>query len=240
MKARALFDAGKLDEAIASLNEEVRGNPADRQSRTFLFELLCFAGDYDRAEKQLDVLAKGSKEAEMGAWLYRGALEAERTRQEMFEDDDLPASGELPPPVPGTLNGEPFETLVDADPRIGARLEVFASGQYTWIPLRHVAAVRISEPERLRDLLWAPAVVRTAPSFRGVELGDVLLPATTPLAWRHDDPEIRLGRATDWTELADGEVAPVGHKLFLMEDEPVSLLEIRELEITHEDEAPEG
>lgn len=240
MKARALFDAGKLDEAIDELNDEVRGDPTNRRSRTFLFELLCFAGDYDRAEKQLDVLAQDSQDAERGAWLYRGALQAERTRQEMFEEDELPSSGEIPPTVSGTLNGEPFDELVDADPRIGARLEVYASGQYTWIPFRHVAAVRISEPERLRDLLWAPAVVQTASSFQGLELGDVLRPATTPLAWKHDDDEIRLGRATDWLELSGGVMAPVGHKLFMVDEEPISLLEIRELEFASPDEAPEG
>ena len=231
MKARALFEAGKLDEAIEELNGEVRSDPTNRRSRTFLFELLCFAGQYDRAEKQLDVLARGGKNAEMGAWLYRSALHAERTRQEMFQEGGLPEATDLRPTASGTLNGKRFESLTDADPRIGARLEVYAAGQYTWIPLRHVETVRISEPERLRDLLWAPAVIKTAPSFRGVELGDVLIPATTPLSWQHEDPEIRLGRATDWTELADGQVVPVGHKLFFVDDEPVSLLEMRELEL---------
>lgn len=240
MKARALFDAGKLDEALETLNEEVRSDPANRRARTFLFELLCFAGEYDRAEKQLSVLARASDEAERAAWLYRGALRAERARQEMFEGGELPETGELPGPVSGSLNGESFETLVDADPRIGPRLEVFASGQYTWIPLRHVASVRIEEPERLRDLLWAPAVVRTAPTFQGVELGDVLIPATTPLAWRHDDPEIRLGRATDWMEIDEDLVAPVGHKIVLVDDEPVSLLEIRELQLAAPAAASEG
>lgn len=231
MKARALFEAGKLDEAIEELNGEVRSDPTNRRSRTFLFELLCFAGQYDRAEKQLDVLARGGKNAEMGAWLYRSALHAERTRQEMFQDGGLPEAADLRVTASGALNGERFESLTDADPRIGARLEVYAAGQYTWIPLRHVETVRISEPERLRDLLWAPAVIKTAPSFRGVELGDVLIPATTPLAWQHEDPEIRLGRATDWAELADGLVVPVGHKLFFVDEEPVSLLEMRELEL---------
>ena len=166
----------------------------------------------------------------MGGWLYRAALEAERTRLEMFRDDDLPAEGG-PDPISGTLNGEPFESLTDADPRVGARLEVFASGQYMWIPLRHVRSVRMEEPARLRDLKWAPAVVQTGPGFEEMELGDVLLPATTPLAWRHDDDEVRLGRVTDWTELDGGEVAPVGQKLLLVDQEPFPFLEIRELEV---------
>lgn len=211
----------------------MRSDPGDRKARTFLFELLCFAGDYDRAESQLDVLARESEDAQMGGWLYRAALEAERTRLEMFEEDDLPTSGG-PDPVSGTINGEAFDELVDADPRIGARLEVFASGQYMWIPLRHVQSLRMKEPSRLRDLKWAPASVQTGPGFQEMELGDVLLPATTPLAWQHPDDDVRLGRVADWEELDGDEVAPVGSKLLIVDDEPFPFLEIRELEVDGE------
>ena len=166
----------------------------------------------------------------MGGWMYRGALEAERTRLEMFREDDLPTDGG-PEPVSGTLNGEPFEALADADPRIGARLEVFASGQYMWIPLRHVRSIRMEEPGRLRDLKWTPASIRTGPEFQEMELGDVLLPATTPRAWEHPDDEVRLGRVTDWTEVEEGAVAPVGQKLLVVDDEPFPFLEVRELEV---------
>lgn len=169
----------------------------------------------------------------MGAWLYRAALDSERTRSEMFESGEFPGS-EVPGPVAGTLNGEPFEALGDADPRIGARIEVFASGNYHWIPLKHVRSVKMKEPARLRDLKWAPAAVTTGPEFQDVELGEVLLPATTALAWQHPDPEVRLGRVTDWHELEDGSPAPVGQKLFLVDDEPFPFLEIRELEVRRE------
>lgn len=203
------------------------------RGRTFLFELLCFAGEYDRAEKQIDVLGRGSDEAEMGAWLYRAALQGESVRREMFAEGDLPSSGS-PPPISGTLNGEPFDALLDADPRIGARLEVLAGGQYTWIPLEHVVSVKMEAPQRLRDLKWTPAVVQTGPGFQEVELGDVLLPATTPLACDASDDEVRLGRVTEWLETEDGTVVPSGQKLLVVDDEPFPFLELRELEVTRE------
>src|SRR4029077_9094547 len=103
---------------IEALGVGLRSNPADAQRRTFLFELLCFAGAHDRAEKQLDVLAGASREADMGALVYRAALHSERTRQEMFLKGDYP-HGAAPGAVSGTVNGRPFQTLVDADPRIG-------------------------------------------------------------------------------------------------------------------------
>src|ERR1044071_6057827 len=85
MQARQLFQSGRLDEAIEALGAEVRDNPTDAQRRAFLFELLCFAGHFDRAEKQLSVLGRGTKEAEMGALLYHAALHGERLRNEMFD-----------------------------------------------------------------------------------------------------------------------------------------------------------
>jgi type VI secretion system protein ImpE len=230
LKAQTLFEAGKLDEAIQSLGVELRDNPTDVRRRIFLFELLSLAGEYDRAEKHLDVVAQGSHEAGMGALLYHSALHAARTRRDMFRSGDLPTtSGDQT--VPGTLNGKPFQTLYDADPRIGPRIEIFAAGQYTWIPLEHVASITMEPPKRLRDLIWAPARVVPGPKFRELELGEVLIPALTPFAYEHDDPEIRMGRATDW-EALDGDegFAPVGQKLFMVDDKPVPLLDVRHLE----------
>jgi type VI secretion system protein ImpE len=232
MEAVELYRTGKLDEAIQALGAVLRKEPTDAQRRTFLFELLCFSGAFDRAEKQLDVLASEGKDAQMGALLYRAALHAERTRQEMFRTGQMPERGPAPPPVPGTLNGRPFQQLSDADPRVGARLEIFAAGQYMWIPLQHIESVRMEPPRRLRDLLWAPAIVRTGPSFEGRELGEVFLPVLTPLAWQSEDDEIRLGRATDWTALPDGTEVPVGQRLLAVDGEEIPLLELRELVIT--------
>lgn len=233
MNARTLYQAGKLDEAIEALGAELRNNPTDVRSRTFLFELLCFAGAYDRAEKHLDVVAGSGRDAEMGAFLYRSALHAERLRQEMFETGTLPEAGASPPrPVSGVLNGEPFESLEDVDPRIGARLEIFAAGQYTWLPLEHLAGVRMEAPQRLRDLLWAPAQVVPAPEFQEMELGEVLIPVLSPLTWRESDAELRLGRATDWVDDPQGTPVPVGQKLLLVDGEAVPILEVRELTIS--------
>jgi type VI secretion system protein ImpE len=232
MNAMEMYRAGRLDEAIQALGTSLRSDPMDTRRRTFLFELLCFAGEYDRAEKQLDVLAASGKEADMGALLYRSALHAERTRQKMFQTGDTPQGGRPPGPVAGTLNGQPFESLTDADPRVGARLEIFAAGQYTWLPLEQVESVRMEAPSRLRDLLWAPAILRTGPAFSGLDLGEVLIPVLTPLAWASDEPEVRLGRVTHWQRTEMGDEIPIGQRLLLVDGEEVPILEVRELMIT--------
>lgn len=231
MNAQQLFENGQLSDAIASLSAELRTNPTDVIRRTFLFELLCFAGAYDRAERQLDVLRDASHEAEMGTLLYRSAVAAERKRSAMFEQGSFPASTTPLTAVTGTLNGRRFSTLVDADPRIGPRLELFVAGQYMWLPMQHVASVTIGEPRRLRDLIWMQAHVTPSPKLAGLELGEVLMPALTPLAWQHQDESVRLGRVSDWVRLDSGAEVPAGQKLLIMDDEEIPILEVRDLQI---------
>ncbi|MEO8368809.1 MAG: type VI secretion system accessory protein TagJ [Candidatus Solibacter sp.] len=230
MTAGQLFQAGKLDQAIQALGAELRDHPGDVQRRTFLFELLCFAGAYDRAEKHLNVLAEGNKDTQLGALLYAGALHAERTRTELFQKREYPQAAGEAAPLSGTLNGQPFETFEDGDWRIGARLEVYAAGSYMWLPLEHIASIEMESPKRLRDLLWCPALVRTGPGFKDQELGEVLLPVLTPLSFQTADDTVRLGRMTVWQDTEGGPQAPAGQKMFLVDDEEFPLLELRKLE----------
>jgi type VI secretion system protein ImpE len=230
MTAKELYRAGKLNEAIQAVSQELRNNPTDLKQRTFLFELLCFAGEYDRAEKHLAVLSEGSAEAATGALLYRAALAAERSRNDLFEKKDYPTARVAT--RPGTLDGKPFEELEDADERVGARLEIFAAGQLMWIPFEHVASVEIAAPKRLRDLLWAPALVHTGPSFRGAELGEVLIPVLAPFSFRHADDAVKLGRSTVWEEQPDGQFVPFGQKMLLVDGEEIPILEVRRIEVT--------
>jgi len=112
------------------------------------------------------------------------------------------------------------------------------AGQYMWLPLEHVAAIKVEPPRRLRDLLWIPAQIRTGPSFQGRELGEVLLPALYPLSSRHPDDAVRLGRATVWEEQEDGAVTPFGQKILLVDGEELPLLELRTLEVSPVPAAP--
>jgi type VI secretion system protein ImpE len=234
--ANQLFQSGRLKEAVQALSAEVRDNPLDTKRRTFLFELLCFSGEYDRAAKQLDVLAEAGPNSEMGALLYRSALQAERTRQDLFQKGEFPKpSGESlagSEAISGTLNGKPFQTITDGDVRIGPRLEAFVAGNYLWLNFGHLASIQIQPPRRLRDLLWTPAVVRGGPALKGTELGEVLLPVLSPSAWQHPDDAVRLGRMTVWEEDESGAAAPVGQKMLLVDGEEFPLLEVRELEFS--------
>ncbi len=127
----------------------------------------------------------------------------------------------------GRLNGKPFEHLRDADDLFGSVLEVLSQGAYYWVPLEQVASLAMSAPRSPRDLLWAAAHldVRDGPE------GDVFLPALYPGTHEHADDAVKLGRATDWKGGEAGPVLGVGLRTFLAGDDPITLLDWRELEI---------
>jgi len=237
MSPDELVRANRLSDAIQALVTELRDRPTDARRRTFLFELLCFAGQYDRAEKHLTVLAQANQDSELGGLLYRSALAAERKRQALFESSRAAEGKSAANPAgPGSINGRPFRTIEDLDPRIGPRLEMFVAGEYVWLPFEHIGSIRMQAPKFLRDTLWITALVQTGPSFKGQEFGEVLIPALSPLSWQHESDEVKLGRATDWKQQGD-ELIPFGQKLLILDDEEtVPMLEIREIEFGQKSE----
>jgi type VI secretion system protein ImpE len=229
MNAKQLLEAGRVSEAERALIAHLRDHPTDAAQRIALFEVLCFGGQFERAEKHLHVLAGSSQQAELGAILYFSALHGEKTRHEMFSKETFPAST-AKEHCPGKLNGKGFSTIRDADPDIGARLEVIAAGAYMWLPFEHIASVQIEAPRRLRDTLWLPAFVRTGPSFRGEELGEVLIPVVYPYSWKHPEERVWLGQMTAWGSDDRGREVPSGQKLLMIDGEEVPVLEIRSIE----------
>jgi type VI secretion system protein ImpE len=235
ISASELFKAGKVRDSIDALTSYVRDHPSDVVQRTFLFELLCFAGEFARAERQLAVLADGSPERETGAVVYYAALHAEKTRHEVFSKRAFPQSPAQCPP--GELNGRPFTDLRDANPAIGARMEIFAAGSCVWLPFEHIASIRMDRPQRLRDTLWTPAIVQAAPSFRDMDLGEVLIPAIYPFSWDQPDEQVWLGRVTEWFVDEEGRESPAGQKMLLVDGEEFPFLELRSLIFHHADPA---
>ncbi|MEZ5353924.1 MAG: type VI secretion system accessory protein TagJ [Bryobacteraceae bacterium] len=131
----------------------------------------------------------------------------------------------------GKFNGKPFGSISDFDPRIGARLEVFAAGDYLWVPLEHVRLIEMEAPKKLRDLMWAPARLVTGPGFGDRELGEVLLPALAPLTFLHPEGAVRMGKVTEWCADEAGNENPYGQKMLDIDGEEIPFLEMRRLEI---------
>ncbi len=61
--------------------------------------------------------------------------------------------------------------------------------------------------------------------------GNVFVPALYAGSHEHPEDQVKLGRMTDWKSSAGGPVLGAGLRTFLVDDNPVSLLECRELHV---------
>ena len=59
---------------------------------------------------------------------------------------------EAAPPTSGTINGQAFEWISDADQRFGPMLEAIVDGKYYWIPFHRIREITIEAPTDLRDV----------------------------------------------------------------------------------------
>ena len=100
--------------------------------------------------------------------------------------------------------------------------------------LDQLASLTMNPPTVLRDLVYFPARL----DFGGIN-GEVYLPTLYPNSHAHADDAVKLGRMTDWA-YHDGPLAfGVGQHHFLRDEEEISLLEWRELQVVvDEGQAP--
>ncbi len=132
---------------------------------------------------------------------------------------------ELAPAIAGTINGESFEWLADADGRLGPVIEAIINGQYYWIPFLQIQEIQIEEPVDLRDVVWMPA------HFLWLNGGDAvgLIPTRYPLTELADDSLLRLGRKTEWKELGDETFIGLGQRLLSTDKNDYALMDVREI-----------
>ena len=259
MNANDAFKAGALQDAITAQLETVKNNPTDAGARTFLFELLAFAGEFDRAGKQLEVLRTGETEHDLGVTYYEQLLRAEGLRARLFSESLEPKffSEDVPEHVQSRLKAlqcvrdgqmaEAKANLTKANEQAPALQGSLNQTGFTEI---------LDCDDRFGDVLevmfqgayyWLPLsqvakITIQPPRFprdllwapaevvlKDEQVGQVFLPALYPASATHDDEKIRLGRQTDWQDQPEGLVFGVGQRTFLVGEEAMGLLEWREL-----------
>jgi type VI secretion system protein ImpE len=138
---------------------------------------------------------------------------------------------ESAPATAGTINGEPFEWIADADSRLGPVLEVLLNESYYWVPFERIASVTIEPPTDARDLVWLPAEFRW--SNGGEAMG--LIPVRYPGSERSDDPAILMARKTEWYPAGPDAHVGLGQRVLTTDGPELGLLELRELQLRPSD-----
>jgi len=132
---------------------------------------------------------------------------------------------EQAPESSGTIDGQPFKWIADADSRLGPIMEVILSAKYYWVPFQQINIVTIREPKDLRDKVWLPAQF----TWRNGGHAHGLIPARYAGSENSQDPMIHLARKTDWISLADGLFQGLGQKMLTTDREEYPLLDIRQI-----------
>lgn len=149
-----------------------------------------------------------------------------QAQSHLAEAEDLRARAfELAPESSGSLNGESFMWIADADTRLGPIFEVLLNGSYYWVPIHRVARVTIEAPQDARDLVWLPA------HFTWANGGEALgfIPTRYPDSQASNDAAIQLARKTEWQQFGEASYVGLGQRILATDVNETGLLDIREL-----------
>jgi len=258
-EAKTQLDAGNLKGAVESALQTVKNNPTDAAARTFLFELSCFSGDWDRAERQLDVIGHQSAPALLGSQIYRQNFYAERERIEVFTKGKRP---EFVMPAPDYV-----EELYAANNLVREGKTAEARRLLDKIEeTRPAFACKVNgeEKEDFRDyndltMCVFEAIIKEAYVWLPMEqivkieffekktlrdvfwrqakvevknglIAEIFLPSLYVNSWKSEDDAVRLGRANNWLDAGDEVYIGEGLRMFFTNGEAVPILDINEIE----------
>ncbi len=259
MNARQHYQAGQLKEALTALIAEVKQNPADTGRRGLFCELLCFSGDLERADKQLDTIGAQAPDALLGVSLFRHLIRAEEARRQFHADGRVPEFLDLPSPVL-RLHLEASIRLREGQPQEAVALlrqaeeqRVKVSGTCNGTPfadlrdLDDLSAPFFEVLTSTGKYYWIPVERVELIEFRAPERprdllwrrahmvvrggpdGEVYMPALYSGSHAEADDALRLGRATDWRGAGGEPVRGVGQRIFLVGEETLPIMELNEI-----------
>jgi type VI secretion system protein ImpE len=263
MDANELLRAGQLSAAITQVTEEVKARPADLHGRTFLFELLCFSGDLDRADKHLDVIGQESADSEIAVQRYRDVLQAERARRRLFSEGLRPR---LIPETPSytELHFQALNCIREGELSEARSLLEEAEANRPGLPGQLNGNQPFEDFKDCDDLIgpfleaiieaeynWIPWEAVTSLSIEPpkhsrdliwiparIELrtgtaGEAFLPVLYANSYLHSDERVKLGRATEWRSDVQEVTVGLGQRLFAVGDHDFPMLEVREIRFEH-------
>ncbi len=157
----------------------------------------------------IGMLVTATKHLADGHFDAAASLSREARDQAMNDLDDKVVSGSVT--LANSKEATHFDYWYDADDRLGPLWEVFADGEYAWVPPGRIIEVRAVAPQTLRDLVWQPAIV----TWSTGGTGGVMLPVRYAGTEALDNPAMLLSRNTDFQQPAAGFNVGVGQRLLL-------------------------
>ncbi len=261
--AKLHLDKGNLTAAVESALGLVKSNPTAYSGRAFLFELSLFSGDWDRADRQLDVIGHQDANSAIGSLIFRQNLSAERDRLKFFDEGKRPETPDTPTEYVNDLftandlvrEGKTAEAreLLDKVEEERPAYSCTINGE-GFSDFRDYNDPTMCVFEALiKDVyVWLPfdtvkkIEFMERKSLRDVywpqaefELtngtsGELFLPSLYVNTWKNSDDQIRLGRSVDWREAGDDIYIGEGARIFTMDGKDKPILDIKSIEFNHD------
>jgi type VI secretion system protein ImpE len=130
---------------------------------------------------------------------------------------------EAAPQTAGSIDGQRFEWIADADMRLGPVCEAIINGRYYWVPFDRLSRIDLEAPTDLRDVVWMPAHFQFANGGEAVGL----IPTRYPESESSDDPQVRLARKTVWREDAPEVFLGLGQRVLATEAGEHAIMDLR-------------
>lgn len=258
----SLFESGDLEGAIAATIALVKDDPMDVKNRFFLAELFCFSGQWERADKQLDTVAKQEEQATQRSNLLRQLIRAEIAREQFFTDGRVPELSTDPSEVIGhclrssiAIREKDYDTAASLLSLVEMKRAKISGtmGETAFSDLRDLDDLTSSFFEVLTSngkYYWVPmenivSIEFSPPEtvkdllWRNVNLsvsdglnGEVYLPVRYSETRNSEVESLKLGRETDWTDPEKGFVCGIGQREFLVGEDVVPIMELNRIEFT--------
>jgi len=144
------------------------------------------------------------------------------------EATDLRARAfEAAPPSRGTIDGEAFEWIADADMRLGPVCEAVINGRYYWLPFDRLSRIDVEAPADLRDVVWMPVHLQFANGGEAVAVVPTRYPGSESAA----DNAVRLARKTVWSENSPDMFVGLGQRVLATDAGEHALMDVRCIQI---------
>jgi type VI secretion system protein ImpE len=264
MNAKECLAAGRPDEALTELQNEIRAHPEDPKLRIFLFQLHCALGNWNKALLQLQVIAGIDPDTTILAQIFQPVINCEALRDGVFH-------GKLTP----LIFGEPLEwvgSIVKAAEHVARgeyaaaaelRARAFEAAPATPGALDGKPFAWIADADsRLGPMLelilegkyyWVPFCrIRRIAMQPPSDLRDLIwvpaqfvwtnggeasghIPTRYVRSEASADGALRLARKTEWQELPEETFVGLGQRVLVTDEGEQPLLQCRLIDFTPAD-----
>jgi type VI secretion system protein ImpE len=253
-----LLAAGRPADALQSLQQRVRDRPDDAKLRTFLFQLLCVLGQWERAQAQLELCGQLDHATLAMVSTYREALKCELVREAVFAGKTTPMIFGQPQAWVASLV-EALQADARGETNLGTRLraDALAAAPTTAGSVDGTAFDWIADADsRLGPVLeaivngryvWvpfaslakvdleAPADLRDlvwAPAHLELANGGdtvALVPSRYVGSGAAGEGALQLARKTEWVEIGSEQYRGLGQRMLTTSANELGVLEARQI-----------